>query len=324
MSVRTVASFLRKRKIRAEAFDAFDLGFLTDSKFGAARPLPGFSERVREAFRARVAPGTIPVITGFIGKNESGEITTVGRNGTDFTASCFAAALNAEECQIWTDTDGVMTSDPELVKTARSIPTMTVAEASELAHHGGRVLHPSTLLPAIEKQIPVRVLNTNLPEHPGTVITESGGDAIGPVTSIAHKKEQCVITIASTRMLGQPGFLARVFDIFGQAEVDVDVVSTSEVTVSMTCASVERLPQVIEQLQRHGHVTVEHNKSLVCIVGRAIKTEPGLAARTFGALSSAGVNVEMISHGANNTNLTLVVDDASVKDAVVALHRTLF
>lgn len=324
MSVRTVAAHLRSRGIQAEAFDAFDLGFITDARFGAARPLPGLEKRARAAYRERVTPGVIPVITGFVGKTESGEITTVGRNGSDYTASCFAAALNAEECQIWTDTDGVMTSDPHLVDSARGIPTMSFAEASELAHHGGRVLHPSTLLPAVERQIPVRVLNTDRPDYPGTVITPSGGEPIGPITSIAYKKEQCVITIASTRMLGQPGFLARVFAVFGTCEVNVDAVSTSEVTVSITCAYDDNLSEVIARLQEHGRVTITRNKSLVCVVGRAVRTEPGIAARAFGALAEAGINVEMISHGANNTNLSLVVDDTCLTGAVTALHRRFF
>ena len=324
MSVRAVAAHLRGRGVRAEAFDAFDLGFITDARFGVARPLPGFEKRARAAYRDRVAPGVVPVITGFVGKTESGDITTVGRNGSDFTASCYAAALGADECQIWTDTDGVMTSDPNLVDIARSIPTMSFAEASELAHHGGRVLHPSTLLPAVEKQIPVRVLNTNHPEHPGTVITQEGGDPLGPITSIAYKKEQCVITIASTRMLGQPGFLARVFAVFGERDVSVDAVSTSEVTVSITCGVDANLSEVIEQLKLHGRVTVTRNKSLVCVVGRAVRTEPGIAARAFGALAEADINVEMISHGSNNTNLSVVIDDTRVDDAVVALHKTFF
>lgn len=324
MSVRAVADFFTRSGLPAQAHDAFDLGFITDGNFGAARPAPGFEARVQAAFQERVAEGVIPVITGFIGKTEDGELTTVGRNGSDYTASCYAAALAAEECQIWTDTDGVMTSDPNLIPSARNIPEMSFQEAAELAYYGGRVLHPSTLIPAVRANIPVRVLNTNRPQHPGTVITEAGGQAPGEVTSIAYKKNQSVLTITSTQMLGQHGFLARVFEVMGRREVDVDMVSTSEVSVSMTCAPSKNLERAVADLGGLGRVTVAHGKSLVCVVGRDLKTQRGLAGRAFGALGDAGIPVEMISHGANAINLSLLVDDGQVDAAVPALHRALF
>ncbi|MEO1337098.1 MAG: aspartate kinase [Myxococcota bacterium] len=324
MSVRTVASHLSKVGIAAMPFDAFDLGFVTDTNFNQARPLEGFEQRMRDAFAARVPAKTVAVITGFVGKTAAGEITTVGRNGSDFSASCFAAGLGAEECQIWTDTDGVMTCDPRLVADARNIPAMSFAEAGELARYGGRVLHPSTLVPAVKANIPVRVLNTNHPDHPGTVITKDGGSSTAPFTSIAYKEGQAVITIESPGMLGQYGFLARVFDVVGQHEIDIDMVSTSEISVSMTTSGHADLASVVRALGAHGVVTVAENKSLVCIVGRRITQQTGVAAQVFAALSDAGVNVEMISHGANNINLSIMVDDDQVNRAVTALHTALF
>ena len=324
MSVRAVADFFTRSGLPAQAFDAFELGFITDGNFGAARPAPGFEARVQAAFAAQVAADVVPVITGFIGKTEDGEITTVGRNGSDYTASCYAAALGAQECQIWTDTDGVMTSDPNLIPAARNIPEMSFQEAAELAYYGGRVLHPSTLIPAVRANIPVRVLNTNRPEHPGTVITEAGGRALGDVTSIAYKKNQSVVTITSTQMLGQHGFLAKVFEVMGRREVDVDMVSTSEVSVSMTCAPSKNLERAVADLAALGRVTVAHGKSLVCVVGRDLRSQRGLAGRAFGALGAAQIPVEMISHGANAINLSLLVDDAEVEAAVPALHEALF
>ncbi|MEM7677137.1 MAG: aspartate kinase, partial [Myxococcota bacterium] len=324
MSVRTVASHLSNEGIAAMPFDAFDLGFITDANFNHARPLDGFEQGMRDAFVARVPSQTVAVITGFVGKTTTGEITTVGRNGSDFSASCFAAGLGAKECQIWTDTDGVMTCDPRLVADARNIPTMSFAEAGELARYGGRVLHPSTLVPAVKANIPVRVLNTNHPEHPGTVITKDGGASTAPFTSIAYKEGQAVITIESPGMLGQFGFLARVFDVVGQHKVDIDMVSTSEISVSMTTDGRKDLAAVVQALQAHGTVTVAQNKSLVCIVGRQITQQTGVAAQVFAALSKSGVNVEMISHGANNINLSIMVDDTQVRRAVPALHSALF
>lgn len=323
MSCRAVAFHFTRAGLKAEAYDAFELGFITDDRFGQARPLKGYEAGMKAAFASKVPAGVIPVVTGFIGKTERGEITTVGRNGSDYSATVIAAGVDAVECEIWTDTDGVMTADPNLVKEARNIPTMSFAEASELALYGGRVLHPSTLLPAVKKNIPVRVLNTNHPEHPGTVITERGGVET-PVTSIAHKTGQAVLTIESAVMLGQPGFLARVFDVLGRLKVDVDMISTSEVTVSITCAPVANLAEVKEALEQHGRVTVAEKKSLLCIVGKDLKAQAGLGAKIFGALSQEQINVEMISHGAKAINLSLLVDDQDVRRAVPALHRALF
>lgn len=324
MSVRSIAYHFTRHGLRAEAYDAWDLGFITDDNFGTARPLKGYEEGMKAAFASRVPEGVIPIVTGFIGKTPRGEITTVGRNGSDYSATVIAAGLGAEECEIWTDTDGVMTADPNLIPAARNIPTMSFAEASELAYYGGRVLHPSTLLPAIQKNIPVRVLNTNRPEHPGTVITETGGESLAPITSIAYKSNQAVITITSTSMLGQPGFLARIFDVLGRARIDLDMVSTSEISVSMTCKPVAWLPEAVEQLQQHGRVTLDEHKSIVCIVGKNVKRTRGIGAKVFSALSQSDVNVEMISHGANNINLSLLVDDQDVGKAVKALHGALF
>jgi len=324
LSVRAIAFFFVKHGLPSVAFDAFDLGFVTDDNFGNARPLKGYESGMRAAFDAKVPGGTTAIVTGFIGKTKTGEITTVGRNGSDYSATVIAAGLGAEECEIWTDTDGVMTTDPNLVPSARNIPLMSFAEASELAYYGGRVLHPSTLLPAIEKNIPVRVLNTNRPDHPGTVITEAGGVPIGPITSIAYKSHQAVITIDSAKMLGQPGFLAKVFEILGRKRVDVDMVSTSEVTVSMTVSGATPLADVIPELEQHGRVTVSRDKSLICVVGRDLRNKPGLASKVFGALAEANINVEMISHGANNINLSLMVDDKEVRRAVPSIHAALF
>lgn len=324
MSVRAIAYAFTRQGLRAEAYDAFDLGFITDEGFGAARPVKGYEQLMKDAFAKRVPPGVLPIITGFVGKTAGGAMTTVGRNGSDFTATCYAAGLDAEECEIWTDTDGVMTADPNLIPGARNIPKMSFAEASELAYYGGRVLHPSTLLPAIKRNIPVRVLNTNRPEHPGTVITEAGGETAASVTSIAYKRNQAVITITSSMMLGQPGFLAKVFEVLGRMRVDVDMVSTSEISVSMTTAPVANLEEVVAELHAYGRVNVDHHKTLVCIVGKNVKKQSGLGAKVFGALSDTGVNVEMISHGANNINLSILIDDADVARAVPALHGALF
>jgi aspartate kinase len=324
MSCRVIADYFTRNGVKSEAFDAWDLGFITDEHFGSARPLPGYEVRMTTEFKRRVGNDVVPIVTGFVGKTSSGEITTVGRNGSDFTATCFAAGLAAEECEIWTDTDGVMTADPRLIKDARSIPFMSFAEASELAYYGGRVLHPSTLLPAIKRKIPVRVLNTNRPEHPGTVITEEGGENPNVVTSIAYKEGQAVITIESPQMLGQPGFLAKVFDVLGREKIDIDMISTSEISVSMTCSGVSNLNEAVKALEGHGRVSVVSDKAIVCIVGKNVKAQRGLGAKIFTALRDADVNVEMISQGANKINISLLIDDGDIPKAIPALHASLF
>ncbi|MCC6466140.1 MAG: aspartate kinase [Planctomycetes bacterium] len=324
MSCRVIADYFTRHGLKSEAFDAWDLGYVTDENFGSARPLQGYELKMQTEFNRRVGADVIPIITGFIGKTSAGEHTTVGRNGSDYTATCFAAGLGAEECEIWTDTDGVMTADPSVVKEAHTIPFMSFAEASELAYYGGRVLHPSTLIPAIKRKIPVRVLNTNRPEHPGTVITETGGDNNMPVTSIAYKEGQSVITIESTAMLGQPGFLGRVFGVLGREGIDIDMITTSEISVSMTVTDASNLNTAVKELEQYGRVTVVTDKTIVCVVGKNVKHQKGLAAKVFSALAEVDVNVEMISQGANKINLSFLVDDADIARAIPSLHRRLF
>jgi aspartate kinase len=232
-STRVIADFFSRSGLPADAHDVWDLGFVTDASFGHARPVPGYEQQMRDAV-ARLPAGRVPIVTGFIGKTADGEITTVGRNGSDLTATLVGAALGAAEVQIWSDTDGVMTADPRLVRSARNIPDMRFDEAAELAYFGSRMLHPATLLPAMAAKIPVRVLNTNRPEHAGTVIRGEAAPNPSPVTSIAYKERQLVLTLCSTRMFGEVGFLGRVFETCARHGVEVDMVTTSEVTVSLT------------------------------------------------------------------------------------------
>lgn len=325
MSVRCIAYYMRAQGLPAQAYDIWDLGFITDGNFGRARPLKSYESAMRRAVDDIVAQGTIPVITGFIGKTEAGDITTVGRNGSDLTGTLVGAAVGAHEVEIWTDTNGVMTADPRKVPGARSITEMSYDEASELAWFGGKVLHPSSLQPAIAKRIPVRVLNTNEPEHPGTVIRHevtSAGDF--PATSIAHKSGQMVLTIATPMMLGEVGYLARIFEIMARHKVVIDMVSTSEVSISMTTESVELLNGAIKELEQFGKCTVLCDKAVLCVVGRNISRVKGLGMRVFGALADANINVDMISHGIGSINLTMLLDQEFVDEAVKVLHEELF
>jgi aspartate kinase len=324
MSVRCLADFFSRNGLPSRAYDVWDLGFVTDSNFGVARPLPDYKDRMRKAFAESVPDDIVPVITGFIGKNEAGEITTVGRNGSDLTASLVAAAVQAEEVEIWTDTDGVMTADPSVVTSARNIPTMRFDEAAELAYFGSRVLHPSTLLPAMESNVPVRVMNTNRPDHRGTVIEEHATPEGDGITSIAYKENQAVLTLTSTRMFGEAGYLAGVFEVLGRHGVVIDLISTSEVSVSMTTHEVDKLRRAKPEVEAFGDCEVHEGKTILVVVGQSLASGRGLRARILRAVVDAGVEVEMLSYGLRSINFSMLIDDEDIRRAVPALHRVLF
>jgi aspartate kinase len=324
MSVRCIADYFGRHGVAAKAFDAWTLGFVTDSKFGKARPIDGYPARMKAAFAEHVPIDVVPIVTGFVGKDEKGEITTLGRNGSDLTATLLGAALGADEVQIWSDTDGVMSADPSLVQSAKSIPTMHFDEAAELAYFGSRMLHPATLLPAMHDDIPVRVLNTNRPEHPGTVICADPPPRDTPFTSIAYKEKQAVLTIFEPRMFEQVGFLAKVFTVLATHGAVLDMVATSEVSVSVTSHDVDALRSAMDDLARFGRVTIEEGKSILAVVGRQMAGTPGIGAKVMTAMARAGVNIQMHSFGLHSINMSMLIDDANVRDAVPALHRELF
>lgn len=324
MSVRVIADFFAREGLAARAYDTWTLGFVTDDNFGRARPVQGNAQAVRTAFATEVPADIVPVITGFVGKNTRGEITTLGRNGSDLTASLFGAALEAKEVQIWSDTNGVMTADPSLVGAAKSIATMRFDEAAELAYFGSRVLHPATLIPAMASDIPVRVLNTNRPDHPGTVISANPPPKSEPVTSIAYKEEQTILTIRDPRMFEQVGFLARAFAILSEHEVVVDMVATSEVSVSVTSHDRKGMDRAVDDLSALGTVELSPGKTILAVVGRNIHGARGIGARVMQAIAEADVNVQMHSFGMSSNNMSLVIDDADIGRAVTNLHRELF
>lgn len=322
LCVRLVAQAFIKASIPARAVDASDAGLLTDEKFGEASPLPEADAALRAALSN---PGPLAVVTGFIGRTRGGEATTLGRNGSDFTATIIGAALGAEEVEIWSDVDGIMTADPRIVPSAMPLETLSFAEACELAYYGGKVLHPHTLVPAMRKGVPVRALNTFKPEHPGTRIVAEPAAAHGSVLkSIAFKRRQLILSASSPRMLSGPGFLARIFSVLARHDIDVDMVATSEVSVSATTGDEKGVAKALEELSREFETSVERGMSVVCAVGDGIQSEPGVAAEVFGAMKTAGVNVRMISQGASKNNVAFVVRDEDVEAAVKALHARFF
>ena len=262
------------------------------------------------------------VMGGFIGSTEDGVTTTLGRGGSDFTASIVGAGLGAEEIQIWTDVDGMLTADPTILPGGHRVKIISFAEAAELAYFGAKVLHPATVIPAVEKNIPVLILNSRRPEVSGTRIVSDAVPCSNAVKSIACKRKITLVNIHSTRMLMAHGFLKRIFDVFERFETPVDMVATSEVSVSLTIDNAERLPSICDELRKFSEVSMEEAQAIVCLVGDNIRYTPGVAGRVFRALDS--VNIRMISQGASLLNLSFVVAEADLKRAVQDLHAEFF
>jgi aspartate kinase len=265
------------------------------------------------------------VTQGFIGATISGETTTIGRGGSDYSAAILGSVLDAEEIQIWTDVDGILTADPTILPNSFRIKQMTFREAAELAYFGARVLHPKTILPAVEKGIPVRVLNSRRPDSTGTLITARSPEPSGCVVkSVAYKEGITLVSIESTRMLMAHGFLARLFEVFAQFRKPVDVIATSEIGVSLTVDDSSGLDEIVHTLREVAEVTVQPHRAVLCVVGENMKYTRGIAAKVFTALDRVGVNVELISHGGSEINLTLVIREEEIRTAVEALHAEFF
>lgn len=316
------AAGLDSRGVAARAIDAGEAGLVTDERFGAAHPLPEAAARLAASLgEAR----DVAVVTGFLGVTLDGRTTTLGRGGSDYSAAILGAAVGADEIQVWTDTSGLLSADPRVVPEARPVPHLSFAEASELAYFGAKVLHPKTLQPAMERGIPVRILNTARPDEPGSVITAAAEPTDAPwrVKSIASRKGVTAVTIVSTRMLAAHGFLARVFEVFGRHHLVVDLVTTSEVSISVTLDDVTRLGDALADLEGIGRVEVRGGLAVVAVVGEGAPTRVGLAGHVFTLLGGVGMGVEMISQGASRVNLSFVVREEDADRAVRLLHRGL-
>ncbi len=316
-----VTNHFQRHGMRAVHVDARKL-IVTDRRHTQANPLYEQTyARLAEAIPP-LARDHVVVMGGFIAATEDGTASTLGRGGSDFTASIAGAGIGAEEIQIWTDVDGMLTCDPTILPRAHRVKAISFEEASELAYFGAKVLHPATVLPAIEKNIPVLILNSRNPENEGTRIVANVVSSSNPIKSIACKKKIVVLNIRSTRMFMAHGFLRRIFEIFDRYEVPVDMIATSEVSVSLTVDSAERLPPILAELREFSEVAVDQEQSIVCIVGENIRDTPGVAARLFRALEP--VNVRMVSQGASALNFGFVVAARDLTEAVRRIHDEFF
>ena len=322
MSSRMIAAAFCERGISAVHVEARDV-IVTDSQFQKAIPIDSIIEkRVDEKVRPLLNDGKVPVMGGFIGSNEAGITTTLGRGGSDFTGALIGGAMHADAIEIWTDVDGIMTSDPRVCPDALRVKVISFEEAAELAYFGAKVLHPATILPAVKRNIPVLVLNSRNPTNDGTRITSLAPHCKSPFKSIAVKKKLSIIDVVASRMLMTHGYLKAIFDIFDKHQCPVDMVSTSEVSVSLTVDSNDKLPAIAADLSKLADVKYEGKKALVCLVGEDIRGQSGMAAQVFTAVRH--INVRMISQGASEINMSFMIDEEDADEAVRSLHAAFF
>ena len=321
LSSRLLAAVLREEGLAGRYVDARRC-IKTDENYGCATPLAETLAATQSELAQIIERNEVPILGGFIGSTGAGATTTLGRGGSDYSAAIVGAALGAREIQIWTDVSGVLTADPRVVAEAQTIPVLSYQEAAELAYFGAKVLHPKTIQPAIDESIPVRVCNSRSPHERGTLIVAESEAAPQTVKAIAHKSGITTVQVTSARMLGAYGFLRGLFEVFDRHRTAVDVVTTSEVSVSLSLDNVNALPEIISDLQELGTVEVERRRTIVSVIGEGLRNTPGIAARVFSAIGD--INVSMISVGASSVNLTFMVDEAHTGEVITRLHRACF
>ena len=314
--IRIFSAYLNKLGTPSLFMDGWDAGIMTDSSFSEASVMAESYSRIQSRFTT-IRSG-IPIVGGFMGKDREGSITTLGRGGSDLTASIIGAAIRVKEIQFWKDVAGILTADPTVVKDAKHVTTLSYKEASELAYFGSKVLHPSSILPAIEANIPVKIKNHLKPGSIGTTVMRHN-----PVTDrfvgIAHKDKQVLVHICSTRMLGQSGFLMKVFDIFDRLSLSVDVVVTSEVSLSITLPEARCLSLLKKNLENLATVTLSKEMTTISLIGG----NPGFFLQeAVHTLRKNGIEIKMISYGASKINTSVVVNGKDAHQAVQILHRT--
>jgi len=322
LSSALLAGVLNDRGIAAQPVDARRC-IITDDEYTCAAPLLDETfTRTQDELHPCLEANVVPVLGGFIGATANGTTTTLGRGGSDYTAALIGAALGASEIQIWTDVTGVLTADPRVVPEAQTIERLSYSEAAELAYFGAKVLHPKTIQPAIESSIPVRICNSRAPQERGTLVGPETETSPRTVKAIAHKSGVTTVQISSARMLGAYGFLRALFEVFDRHRTVVDVVTTSEVSVSLSLDDAGRLPQIVAELEQLGTVRVERGRAIVCVVGEGLRGTPGIAAKVFSTISD--INVSLISQGASSINFTFAIEEERVNEAVKRLHQAFF
>ena len=321
MSSYIVSNWLSECGMSSQQIIASEI-IVTDSNFGSAEFLLNQTEKkAQKIISPLLKKGIVPVVTGFIGANEKGEITTLGRGGSDYSASILGLCLKASEVQIWTDVNGIFTADPRLVPSARPIKRVSYQEASEMAFFGAKVLHPRTIRPAVKAGIPVLVLNTFNPRHKGTLITNKT-EKSGRVTALSFKKKVTLVTILAAEMFLAKGFLTRIFTLFTKQGISVDLVSASEVSISLT-VDTNDLRNIIAAIGVFAKVTVIYDAAMVSLIGDGIGNTPHVLRDMFTILDKEEIEIKMISFGATNSNISCIISEKDFTKAVMRLHNDL-
>ena len=323
LSVRIAAAYLNSLGIKAIAVDSWDAGFVSDSSFCSAELTEESWKLIPAKILARAEEGLLQVVTGFLAKDENGNITTLGRGGSDLSATMIAASCGADEAQVWKDVDGILTADPRIVKNARPVETISYEAAAELAYFGSQVLHPRAMQPCMKTGTPVLVKNSYNPGAPGTRIIPSLEGKTSLVQTISTKRNVILVDIASSRMLGQYGFLSEVFSCFARYGFSVDMLATSEVSVSLTLDALHDLAALKKDLSRIASVEIKTDKAIITIVGDVNRSSEILA-HSFRICEVMGVKVQMVSQGASKVNISFIVDDKEAPEVIKSLHRDFF
>lgn len=330
LSTAIVCGALRDLELDAQHYTGGEIGIVTDSNFGEASPLMNVTKhQVREKIEPLLEKGIVPVVTGYIAATQDGLTTTLGRGGSDYTATIVGAALAVDEVWIWTDVDGLMTSDPKIVSTAKMMPELSFKEATEMTIFGAKAMHPRALEPAIEENIPVRIRNVFNPENSGTLIVKEQkkfGDAVKAITLV---KDVALVNVSGAGMVGTPGTAAKVFEVLGRDNINVLMISqsVSEANISFVIqrSLLEKAVSTLEiALLGRGlirEVTAEDDVCVVAVVGAGMKGTPGVASKIFTAIASKGINVRMIAQGSSELNISFVVKENDGEEAVRAIHE---
>lgn len=323
LCVRIAAAYFNSMGIKASAVDAWDGGFLTDSNFTSAELAGESWELIPSKLLTPAADGVLQVVTGFIAKDGKGNITTLGRGGSDLTATMIGASCGAQEVQVWKDVDGILTADPKLVKNAQVVEAVTYDAAAELAYFGAQVLHPMAMQPCIKTGTPLLVKNSYNPKAPGTRVVKSLAGEEKLLQAITFRKNISVVDIVSTRMLGQYGFLSAVFSCFAKHGICVDVVTTSVVSISIILDASYDLGDLKKELSQVATVEVKTGKAVVAIIGDVSRSSEILAC-AFNTCKKLGVQVQTLSHGASKLNICFAVNEDEAGGLVKALHNDFF
>ena len=323
MCAKIVAAMLNKDRIASKAFPAWEIGMITNDEFGDAEPLPESYAVIKKEIALL---DVIPVVTGFIGKTKKGEITTLGRGGSDYSAAVIGSAVGAARIQIWKEVDGFLTTDPRIVPEAKIVPELAFEEACELAYFGAKVLHPKTIIPAMEKDIPVQVLNTFNPDGEGTTIVGNFSQRrlkSHSIEALTLKKAVIVVHIHTPEFFDNNGLMAQVFNTFDKHKTNIDIIATSVASISLAITDDSNLEEIVRELEDVGTVEIERRKAVICAVGGSINAA-GVAGRMFTVLGDNQIAVEMISQASSGYSITFVVKDESAEWALRILHAEYF